>query len=168
MEAGLINKFIQSAQAVLQSEIGSPAKMGRITVQSVPYTSQHVTVVVGIAGSLRGVMLLGLSEETAKNLVSAMMGQDVEELDELAQSGVAELGNVITGAAVTSLYSDGHICKIATPTLILGSGTTISTLNVRRLVIPLTTSCGVIEMQLALTADQAPANYGASVVAAKV
>ncbi len=127
MEAGLVNRFIQSAQEVLQAEVGGPAKMGRISVQSVPYTSQHITVLVGIAGTLRGVMLLGLSEDTAKRLVSNMMGEEVQELDEMAQSGVAEMGNVIAGSAITGLYDDGHVCKIATPTLIIGSGTTILT-----------------------------------------
>ncbi len=151
MEATLVNRFIQSAQSVLQAEIGGPIKMGQVSVQSSHYTSQAVTVLVGIAGSIRGVMLLGLSEETAKALVSSLMGSRVEELDELTQSGIAEMGNVIAGAAVTSLSDDGHACKISPPTLIIGAGTTISTLNIRRLVVPLETPCGVMEMQLAMT-----------------
>ncbi|MCL5025273.1 MAG: chemotaxis protein CheX [Chloroflexi bacterium] len=153
MEAGIVNRFIQSAQSVLQAEIGSPIGVGQVSVQIVPYTSQDVTVFVGIAGSIRGVVLLGMSEDAAKALVSRLMGQEVEALDELAQSGVAEMGNVIAGAAATSLYDDGHSCKITPPAVIIGNGTTISTLNVRRLVIPLSTPCGVVEMQLALTAN---------------
>lgn len=153
MDAGLVNRFIQSAQNVLQAETGEPVKIGQVSAQRVPYRSHDVTVLVGVAGSTRGVVLLGLSQDTAKALVSRLMGQDVEELDELAQSGVAEMGNVIAGAAVTSLCEDGHSCRVTPPILIMGSGTTISTLTIGRLVVPLSTSFGVIEMQLALTTD---------------
>lgn len=150
MDADLVNRFVGSAQSVLQAESGEPITVGKVSVQTQSYTSQEVTTLVGVTGSIQGVMMFGLSTDTAKRLVSRMMGQDVEELDELAQSGIAELGNVIAGSAATNLASKGHSCNIAPPTIILGSGVTISTVSIPRLVIPLNTACGLVEMQLAL------------------
>jgi chemotaxis protein CheX len=150
VDADLVNKFVGSAQGVLEAEVGEPITMGKLSVQTAPYTSQQITALVGVTGTIQGVMLFGLSEKTAMYLVSRMMGQEVEALDELAQSGIAEMGNVIAGAAMTSIAADGHICTISPPTLIMGSGATISTINIARLVIPLETACGLIEMQLAL------------------
>ncbi|MCL5960868.1 MAG: chemotaxis protein CheX [Chloroflexi bacterium] len=150
MDADLVNKFIGSAQSVLSTEVGEPITVGRVSVQTEPYTSQEVTTLVGMTGTIQGVMMFGLSKDTAKQLVSRMIGQEIEQLDELAQSGIAELGNVIAGSAATSLASKGHNCNIAPPTVILGSGATISTISIPRLVIPLITACGLVEMQLAM------------------
>ncbi|MDA8189382.1 MAG: chemotaxis protein CheX [Dehalococcoidales bacterium] len=156
MDADLVNRFIESAQGVLQTEIGGPVNMGKVSAQNTPYTTQRITTLIGVTGSIEGVMMFGLSEETAKLLVSRMIGQEIDNFDDLAQSGIAEMGNVIAGTAMTSLSAKGLTCNISPPTVIVGSGVTISTLNVARLVIPLITSCGLVEMQLALKANGRP------------
>jgi chemotaxis protein CheX len=79
-----------------------------------------------------------------------MMGQDFPEFDTLAQSGIAEVGNVITGRAAVLLSEAGFHSELAPPMLIIGRNSTINTLDVQRLVIPLDTSCGQIEIQVAL------------------
>lgn len=156
MDAELVNGFINSAHDVLQAEVGAPVKIGQVSVQKDGYTCQQVTAVIGVAGNIQGVMMFGLSEETAKQVVSRMMGQEIGSLDELAQSGIAEMGNVIAGAAATNLSATGHYCTISPPALIFGNGMTISTLSIPRLVIPLLTPCGLVEMQLALKVDVVP------------
>ncbi len=156
MDADLVNSFVGSAQTVLQSEIGAPIQMGQLTVQKEAYTSQQITALIGVTGNLRGVMMFGLSEDTAKRLVSQMMGgQQIEKWDELAESGIAEMGNVIAGTAATTLADRGYMCTISPPAVITGAGTIISTLQIQRLVIPLITPFGLIEMQLALKTDAA-------------
>ena len=85
-------------------------------------------------------------------VVSRMMGQEVVRWDELAESAIAEIGNVIAGSSATTLEARGQVCTISPPTVIRGAGTTISTLSIPRLVIPLVTPCGTVEVQLALKA----------------
>ena len=150
MDAEVVNKFVISAQGVLETEIGGPVKTGRLSVQTVPYTSQQITTLIGIAGSIQGVMLIGLSEETAKSLVSRMIGHRIAEFNELAQSGIAEMGNVIAGAALTDLSAQGYSCTLSPPNLIICSDTTICTVDIKRLVLPMITSYGPVEIQLAL------------------
>jgi chemotaxis protein CheX len=58
-----------------------------------------------------------------------MMGQEFAEFDNLAQSGIAELGNVITGAATVKLSKEGFDAEISPPTLVQGEGIQISTLD---------------------------------------
>ena len=79
-----------------------------------------------------------------------MMGQEFPEFDALAQSGIAEIGNVITGRAAVLLAEAGFPSDLAPPMLLVGRGTMISTLDVQRLVIPLETDLGKIEIQVAL------------------
>jgi chemotaxis protein CheX len=79
-----------------------------------------------------------------------MMGQSFDEFDALAQSGIAELGNVITGRAAVLLAEAGFPSDLAPPMLLVGRNMLVSTLDVQRLVIPIETEMGNLEIQVAL------------------
>jgi chemotaxis protein CheX len=79
-----------------------------------------------------------------------MLGQLADEFDELAQSGIAELANVIGGAASIALAEAGHATTITPPLLLVGSGGHLSSVEIQRLVVPLVTTCGVINVHVAL------------------
>lgn len=83
-------------------------------------------------------------------MVSRITDQEFTEFDNLAQSGVAELGNVITGRATVKLAEAGFNAMISPPTLIQGRGITISTLDFSRIMIPLVTEVGEILVHIAL------------------
>jgi chemotaxis protein CheX len=86
----------------------------------------------------------------AKVLVSSVMGEPMAQFDSLAQSGIAELSNVITGQASIRLSNSGYQSTISPPTLICGKGAMISTLDYPRIVVPLTCPSGVLNIHLAL------------------
>jgi chemotaxis protein CheX len=150
MRAEFINPFLQAASDVLESELGSAPQRGSIGLQRSAYTSDDVTAVVAVTGDVAGMVLFAMGETTARSLVSKMMGQEFPELDALGQSGIAEIGNVITGRAAVLLSEAGFPSDLAPPMLLIGRGTMISTLDVQRLVIPLETEFGKIEIQVAL------------------
>ncbi len=150
MKAEFINPFLAAATQVLESELGSPPKRGTIGLQRSAYTSEDVTAVVGVTGSVQGMVLISMTEATARGMVSVMMGQEFHEFDALAQSGIGEIGNVITGRAAVLLAEAGFPSDLAPPMLIVGRGTMLSTLDVQRLVIPLETDFGPIAVQVAL------------------
>jgi chemotaxis protein CheX len=150
MRAEIINPFLQAASEVLESELGSPPQRGAIGLQRSAYTSDEVTAVVAVTGEVAGMVLFAMTESTARAMVSKMMGQDFPELDALAQSGIAEIGNVITGRASCLLSEAGFTSDLAPPMLIVGRGSMISTLDVQRLVIPMETEFGQVEIQVAL------------------
>jgi chemotaxis protein CheX len=150
MRAEFINPFLQAANDVLESELGASPQRGTIGLQRSAYTSDDVTAVVGVTGSVAGMVLYSMTEETARGMVEKMMGQEFPEFDALAQSGIGEIGNVITGRAAVLLAEAGFPSDLAPPMLIVGRGTMVSTLDVQRLVIPLETEVGRIEVQVAL------------------
>ncbi|HZR97051.1 MAG TPA: chemotaxis protein CheX, partial [Chloroflexota bacterium] len=114
------------------------------------HTTQEVTAIVGITGQLTGLAVYGMSREMAVAVVGQLMGAPVEELDDLALSGVGELGNVITGRAATLLAEQGIRADIAPPVLLVGAGSRVSTAGIQRLVVPLVTPFGTLEAQLAI------------------
>ena len=91
-----------------------------------------------------------MSERTAKAMASAMMGEPVPVFDELAESAIAEMGNIITGQATIRFEECGYECKLSPPTLVSGVGVVISTLDIQRLIIPLEMPVGYLEICVAL------------------
>lgn len=150
MNEKVIKKFVNSAIQVLSTELGVGTGVGQPSAQTDYYVTQGVTALIGVTGRLRGMVIFGLKEETALKLVSHMMGSEFLKLDEVAQSGVAEMANVIVGSFVTSLAELGLSCGITPPAVVIGKDTVISTPNIKRLVIPLQVPVGTIEIQLAL------------------
>lgn len=150
MKAEFVNPFVTSAFQVLQTETGTAVTQGGVSVAESPLVSDEVTVLIGVVGRAQGLVLYGMSEQTAKGIVSAMTGEEMATFDSMAESAVAELGNVITGLASGELERAGYPCKIAPPSVVVGKGTSISTLSIKRLVIPLETKLGSITVHVAL------------------
>ena len=161
MRAEFINPFLQAASEVLESELGSAPRRGAVGLQRSAYTSDEVTAVVAVTGSIAGVVMFAMTEATARAMVSRMMGQDFEEFDALAQSGIAEIGNVITGRAAVLLSEAGFPSDLAPPMLLVGRNTMISTLDVQRLIIPIETDLGKVEIQVALKFSTSAASRAA-------
>jgi len=149
-----INPFVTAAADVLRAEVGLEVSRGGLTLAQSAATAGDVTTLINLIGDVEGVVLYSMPLEMCLALVSQMIGQDFEEFDELAQSGIAELGNVITGKAAAGLSQAGYEASISVPTLVIGRGATISTLDFRRLVVPLQTNYGVLEIHVALREHQ--------------
>ncbi len=160
MSVNFMNPFLKAAKTVLATEVGATVSRGDVALENDCYTPSDVTVLLSVVGDVRGVVLYSMSTSMALNLVSTMLGQEMQEFDELAQSGIAEMGNVITGIATTHLAEAGYRCSISVPTLIVGRGTMLSTLDFKRLVVPLRTNIGDMWIHIALRDDpRASANY---------
>src|SRR4030088_393805 len=150
MRAELAQPFLLAARGVLEQEVGGDIARGPIKVERGEFTAGEVTAVVGVTGALSGAIMYRMSEATALAIVGQMMGQSFSELDALARSGVGELGNVITGRAGVLLERAGIRADIAPPMLIVGRGGLMSSLDIPRLLVPLETRVGNIDLQIAL------------------
>jgi chemotaxis protein CheX len=97
-------------------------------------------------------VMYSMNRQTALRIVSRVMGQEFRDLDDMAQSGIGELGNVITGRAGVLLSEAGYPSTVSPPALVVGRGTLLTTLDTNRLVLPLQTECGHLEIQVVLKA----------------
>lgn len=155
MNVKFLNPFVDAAVEVLKAEAKANISKGTITLQKSALTSDEVTVLINLVGQVQGVVLFGMSEKLGMNIVSLMMAQEFTVFDNLAQSGVAELGNVISGRATVMLAEAGFKSTISPPTMIKGKGVQISTLDFPRIVVPLTCELGEMVIHLALRESQA-------------
>ena len=155
MDVNFLNPFVQAAVEVLKAEMDANTVRGEVTLQKSSLTSDDITVLINLIGDVYGVVMYGMSTVTCLNLVSKIMGQEFTEFNALAQSGVAELGNVISGQATIRFSEAGFKSNISTPTVLNGNGVEISTLDFPRVVVPLETQFGIVTVHLALREKKA-------------
>jgi chemotaxis protein CheX len=142
--------FIEAAYEVLQAEVKCKMQRGELLLEKSHYVTNDLTVIVSMVGDIEGTVFYSMNNKTAMFISSAILGEQLEEMNSIAQSGVAELGNVITGRASVKLSSAGFNSNISPPTLLMGKGAVISTLDYTRLIVPLTGEPGEIIIHLAL------------------
>ncbi|MCG0237924.1 MAG: chemotaxis protein CheX [Firmicutes bacterium] len=150
MKAEVLNAFFRAAVETLRCEIKDSVHRGALTATIDPTLDSEVTVFLGAVGNPRGLVLFGMSRETALALASRMAGMPFATLDDLVLSAVAELGNVVTGRALMALSEQGYTCDLTPPSVMVGKGAYFSTLGIPRIRIPLQTSLGEIRLDVAL------------------
>jgi chemotaxis protein CheX len=150
MRAEFVNPFVRAAAEVLESELGNPPTRGAVGVAKSPYCTQEVVALIGVTGQVAGTVLYAMSRATACAIVSRILGQPFHELDGLAQSGIGELGNVITGRAAMLLAEAGFPAELTPPLVLTGAGAHLNSLEVPRLTISLETEVGPIELHVGL------------------
>ncbi|MGE5484112.1 MAG: chemotaxis protein CheX [Ignavibacteriales bacterium] len=154
IKATFVNPFIHAGSEVLSKELNLPVQRGELTLEASNATSSDVTIMLGVTGDPCGIVLYGMSEATAKGIVSSMVGDPVPIFDEMAESALAELGNLVTGMASVDLEKEGYLCRLTPPTVISGRGVIISTVNISRIVVPILTSKGRIDISLCLRSSR--------------
>lgn len=126
MDVNNINPFLAACMNVLpQIGFQEVSKKNISLVKKV--SAKGVAVSVGIVGELRGTVVYNFTEKAAKETASKMMmGMEVAEFDEMAQSAISELTNMLTANAAIEFSQSGKNINISTPTLITGSDLAIN------------------------------------------
>lgn len=147
----IVKPFIDAVLLVLPMLGLTDIKQGNVVAKDNLATARDVTVLIGLSQDIRGNVAYGLSEECARNIASTMMcGMPVPEFDEMAQSAISELVNMITANAATNLEGLGKVVKISPPTLITGEKITARISQVPTVAIEFITSAGTIELNVGL------------------
>lgn len=146
----LIGPFIEAAARVIQQECGEPVSRGQLLRVRSPQTNNEVTALIAITGGVAGLVIYSMTGEAALGFASRMIGEPLRELDALGQSAIAELANMITGQAGIALERMGFQSDMSPPVLLLGSGSSIATLSLTRLVVPLAVSFGEFTIDIAI------------------
>jgi chemotaxis protein CheX len=150
LRVDFVNPFISAAADVVKSTLDCDLDRGVLRLDASKVASDDVTVVIGVTGDAEGIVMYGMSERTAKQFAQVMLGQRMPVFDALAESAVAELGNMIAGSATVGLEKQSYACRLTPPTLLYGRGTMISLIDINRLVIPLSCKHGTLEICVAL------------------
>lgn len=150
MKVEFINPFIEAAHDAFQRITNKTLQLGAPSLKSISQTEHDVTVMIGLTGAVGGVVTYSMEIQVATSVASAMMGGIKAEWDDMSESAVGELGNILTGSAVTRLYNRGYECQITPPTIINGKNMPISTSSTHIVSVPLYSEVGNITLDVAL------------------
>nr|MBO6294235.1 chemotaxis protein CheX [Schwartzia sp. (in: firmicutes)] len=153
MDAKLVNPFIDALVAVMPQmgfEVPKRTKMG---VKNQTCKSLCVSIIVGFTKGLRGNVVYNMSADAAKFVASKMMmGMPVAEMDEMAQSALSEMSNMLTANAATNLAAMGYTVDISTPSLTVGQDFQIKISSENYLVVEMDLGGQIMELNIAVQA----------------
>ena len=107
MDVKYINPFIDSFYNILPQIGFSNVTREEVTVKN-SVESLGILINLGIVGDIKGNIVYNIQGENGKKIASKMMmGLPVEELNEMAQSALSELSNMLTANASINFSNIG-------------------------------------------------------------
>lgn len=150
MRVEYINPFVESALSVLKTTVSEEVKRGSPKLSTSINNIQGVAIIIGLAGQVSGRVVLDMSPETALNIASSMNQEKLTDFDELVSATLTELGNMITGNAVTKLHQLGFKFDLTPPALFMGENLKLTDSKVEALVVPLELKEGKLCINVAI------------------
>ena len=151
MKQEYFNAFVNPAKLVWEKELGMALEF----LDAEPVTDNDpvddITAVIGVSGSLRGNVLYGFGTGSALAIAEKMMGEPVDEVDDLCLSILGELANMITGNAATELAVEGFVCNLAPPVVIEPSGSNLKTPGHTPVLVRFNSDAGELKIRIGLT-----------------
>lgn len=121
MDVKLLNPFIEAVNSVLPQLGFQSIETKAVTQKTGKLSFNGVVLTLGIVGDKKGNVVYSIDLEGAKNIASIMMmGMPVEEFDDMAQSALSELSNMLTANATINFSNKGITVDISVPTLMHG------------------------------------------------
>lgn len=121
MDVKYINPFIEAFLSVMPQLGFEKVEKTNLSLKDSNLAYTGVIMTVGIVGEIKGNVVYYLDLENAKKVASTMMmGMPVDEFNEMAQSAISELANMLTANAATFFANIGITVDISTPTLLYG------------------------------------------------
>ena len=115
VKAEHVNPFILSVCKVVKDVCKMDLKIGKPGVKKEEYPDDASIIELGIVGGLSGKVILNMEHPAALEVISKMMMQPVNTIDEIGQSAISELGNMIAGNAATVFASNNILIDITPP-----------------------------------------------------
>jgi chemotaxis protein CheX len=150
MKMGLIQPFINAADAVLSQGLNSPIEIGNLTMEEDAYRRKGVAALVELSGDVEGRIILDVAPRTAARIASLLSGTELPETDELVREAVAELANQIIGNAVATLNDEGFHFRVHPPRLHTSEQGARNTADTEAMVLSFETTSGSVFMNIAL------------------
>ncbi|MFA9378701.1 MAG: chemotaxis protein CheX [Lachnotalea sp.] len=150
MDVKYVNPFVDSFATVMPQLGFTTIKKGNLSIKGKELLSSGVIIIVGIVGAIKGNIVYSIDMEDAKKIASKMMmGMSVSELDELAQSAISELTNMLAANAATSFSTMDIMIDISTPTLLHGKNISVKMSSAQVLCVQLLADDIPIEVNVA-------------------
>jgi chemotaxis protein CheX len=106
-----------AVEEVFEIMLGCRVKPGTKTESS---TNGGCTAMVGLAGSLCGILTFSCDSKTARELAKCMLGPEVANSDNEVSDALGEICNMVAGNFKNKLSHADGACMLSVPTVIKG------------------------------------------------
>lgn len=154
MDLRYINPFVASAVTVIKEAVGVTAKKKQIYIAKGKESLGGVSIFLNIVGDVEGQIIFdlppGISTVIAKEMVGLNLKEVIEDQEhkDLFKSAITELGNMISGMAITKLEEHKYDCDITPPKVYVGPKTKLTHPSMSTIVIEMVTNVGDFSINL--------------------
>jgi len=129
LDTEFIGPFLNATVQVLKVQANIESKTGKVYIKKPEDKSfGDVSGVISIdSEAFTGTVMVSFSEKTFLNIMSAMLGETYEVMNQDLLDGAGEITNMIFGQAKVVLNERGYGIKMAIPTVVSGKNHTLST-----------------------------------------
>lgn len=162
MKADYINPFIESVHEIFSTMLGCNLERGDVALSKSGGGTRDLTALIGLSGPARGMVALSFPVRTALSVVGKMIGTEIRIVDDTVSDGVAELVNMVAGAAKAKFCrGDGIPIDLSLPTVVRGNNYSVDyPTQTTWLEIPFKCDLGVFDLRVTFEMD-ASRNGGA-------
>ena len=151
MDAKQMAPFLDALANIMPQLGFQEVRRSGLRIEEDKLSSKGVMVIIGLTEMLRGNIVYNFSLDTARAIASTMMmGMPVPELDDMAQSAISELGNMLAANASILMEGQGVSMNISPPTLIVGESVQARIGAEKRLVVEMFVDSNLVEVDIAV------------------
>ena len=122
MNVNFINPFLNAARDVIKTMAFVNCVPGKPFLKDDRKASGDVTGIIGITGDTEGSLSITFNQDCIENIVSNMIGEEVQGIDDQVRDAVGEITNMISGMARRELEQQGYLLRAAIPSVVSGQG----------------------------------------------
>jgi len=148
MDVRYINPFLTAVKDVFETMIDVSFSMGKPCLKKDGIPSHEVSSIIGISGEVTGSVVINLSEKTALQLASALLGEQLSELDEDCVDAIGEIANMVAGSAKNGFPVANT--SLSVPTVVIGKHEVNYPSSIPIISIPCETSEGKFGVDIAI------------------
>jgi len=148
MDVRYINPFLTAVKDVFETMIDVSFSVGKPCLKKDGIPSHEISSIIGISGEVTGSVVINLSEKTALQLASALLGEQLSELDEDCVDAIGEIANMVAGSAKNGFPVANTALSV--PTVVIGKHEVNYPSSIPIISIPCETSEGKFGVDIAL------------------
>ncbi len=153
IDPNYIKPFVVAAKNLFETMINVPFSLGKPSLKTGSQVPPHeISSIIGLSGNVTGSVVISLSHEVAFLLASALIGEEVSELNDDCIDAIGEIANMIAGNAKTDFPSGNN--AISTPSVVVGKHKVNYPSGLPIITIPCITDKGDMFIEIALKANE--------------
>ncbi|WP_252891453.1 chemotaxis protein CheX [Thermoclostridium stercorarium] len=97
MKVDYINPILIASSKIIKALLQEDITLGRLSLLDSHNLKDSVAIILWMTGDFDGRFIFAIKRNVALQIASAMMGERITELNDMAKSAVAEMATIILG-----------------------------------------------------------------------